>query len=90
LIGHKYFIKIAGMKARLTLSIKKSLLAKARKLSLKSKKSISRMFEEYIEESILKSPTPITDPLRGILKKWAGNKTYDELKREAMKEKYGI
>jgi hypothetical protein len=78
------------MKARLTLSIEKSILAKARRLSVKNKKSISKMFEEYIVESIFKSQTPIADSTRGILKKWAGNKSYDELKWEAIKDKYGF
>jgi|LNFM01.1.fsa_nt_gb hypothetical protein len=78
------------MKAKLTLSIEKKTLLKAKKLSVRKKKSISRLFEEYVEKNQLSTAAPISDSLRGILKKAAGNKSYDELKAEAMKDKYDL
>jgi hypothetical protein len=78
------------MKAKLTLSIEKKTLLKAKKLSVRKKKSISRLFEEYVEKNQLSTAAPISDSLRGILKKAAGKKSYDELKAEAMKDKYDL
>jgi hypothetical protein len=78
------------MKTKLTLSIEKKTLTKAKRLSEKRGKSISRLFEEYVEGNQPISATPIADSLRGILKKAAGNKSYEELRAEAVKEKYGV
>ncbi len=78
------------MKAKLTLSIEKKTLLKAKKLSIRKRKSISRLFEEYVEKNQLPTATPISDSLRGILKKAAGNKSYDELRAEAVKDKYDL
>lgn len=78
------------MKTKLTLSIDKKTLVKAKKLSDRRKKSISRLFEEYVEKSQAMKATPISDSLRGILKKAAGNKSYDMLRAEAIKERYGV
>lgn len=87
---HTYLIKIVRMKAKLTLSIEKTTLLKAKKLSIRKKKSISRLFEEYVEKNQLSTATPISDSLRGILKKAAGNKSFDELRAEAVKDRYGL
>lgn len=78
------------MKTKLTLSIEKKTLLKAKKLSARKKKSISKLFEEYVEKNQLSAATPISDALRGILKKAAGDKSYDELKSEAIKSKYDV
>lgn len=78
------------MKTKLTLSIDKKILRKAKRLSEKKGKSISRLFEEYVEGTQPLSETPIADSLRGILKKAAGNKSFEELRAEALKEKYGL
>ncbi len=78
------------MKAKLTLSIEKKTLLKAKKLSARKKKSISRLFEEFVEKNQLSKASPISDSIRGILKKAAGNKSYDELKAEAIRSIYGI
>jgi len=78
------------MKTKLTLSIEKKTLLKARKMSAKSKRSISSLFEEYVERNQPATDTPISDSLQGILKKAAGNKSYEELKSEAFKHKYGL
>lgn len=85
-----YLIKIARMKTKLTLSIEKNTLLKAKKLSARKKKSISRLFEEYVEKNQIATGNPISDSLRGILKKAAGDKPYDELRAEAIKGKYDL
>lgn len=87
---HTYLIKLVRMKAKLTLSIEKKTLLKAKKLSVRKKKSISRLFEEYVEKNQLSTATPISDSLRGILKKAAANKSYDELRAEAASGKYDL
>lgn len=78
------------MKTKLTLSIDKKILLKAKKLSDRRKKSISRLFEEYVEKSQTLKATPISDSLRGILKKAAGNNSYEVLRAEAIKGKYDL
>jgi len=87
---YTYLSKIARMKAKLTLSIEKKTLLKAKKLSARRKKSISKLFEEYVEKNQLSTTTPISDSLKGILKKAAGNNSYDELRAEAIKDKYDL
>jgi hypothetical protein len=78
------------MKTKLTLSIEKNTLLKAKKLSARKKKSISRLFEEYVEKNQTSKATPISDSLRGILKKSASDKSYDELRAEAINNKYDL
>jgi regulator of replication initiation timing len=87
---YTYFLKIARMKTKLTLSIEKNTLLKAKKLSARKKKSISRLFEEYVEKNQTSKATPISDSLRGILKKAASDKSYDELRAEAINNKYDL
>jgi hypothetical protein len=78
------------MKTKLTLSIEKKTLVKAKKLSARRKKSISKLFEEYVEKNQSSAATPIADSLQGILKKAAGNKSFDELRAEVIKDKYDL
>ena len=78
------------MKTKLTLSIEKKTLLKAKRLSARKNKSISRLFEEYVERNQISGATPISDSLRGILKKAAGSKSYDELRYEAVTENYDL
>jgi hypothetical protein len=83
-------VKIVRMKAKLMLSIEKKTLLKAKKLSARKKKSISKLFEEYVEKNHGSTGTPISDALQGILKIASGDKSYDELKAEAIREKYDL
>lgn len=76
------------MKTKLTLSIDKKTLLKARKLSVRKKKSLSKLFEEYVEKNQSSSDTPITDSLLGILKD--DGKSYKEMRYEALKKKYDL
>jgi len=78
------------MKTKLTLSIEKKTLLKAKKLSARKKKSISKLFEEYVEKNQLSTATPISDSLRGILKRAARDKSFDELRAEAIRDKYDL
>jgi len=78
------------MKTKLTLSIDKSVLTKAKKAAKKENKSLSELVEGYLKKKYItpKSATPITDSLTGIL---ADNgKSYDEMRYEALKEKYDL
>lgn len=78
------------MKTKLTLSIDKRTVTKARKLSQKNKKSLSRLFEEYVEREMPeKTSTPLTDKLTGIIKGRASKMTYKELRETMYSEKYG-
>jgi len=78
------------MKTKLTLSIDKRTVTKARKLSQKNKKSLSRLFEEYVEREMPeKTSTPLTDKLTGIIKGKASKMTYKELRETMYSEKYG-
>jgi hypothetical protein len=76
------------MKKKLTLSIDENTFIKARQLLMQKKKSLSKLFEEYVEKNQTKSDTPITDSLTGILKD--EGKSYDEIRYEALKEKHGL
>ena len=76
------------MKAKLTLSVNKRTISKARKLSLKSKKSLSRLFEEYVEREMPeKKATPLTDKLTGIIKGKFSKMNYKELRDTMYSEK---
>lgn len=78
------------MKAKLTLSVDKKTITKARKLSHKSKKSLSRLFEEYVEREMPeKTATPLTEKLTGIIKGKFSKMTYKELREAMYTEKYG-
>lgn len=78
------------MKTKLTLSIDKRTVNKARKLSLKSKKSLSRLFEEYVEREMPeRTSTPLTDKLTGIIRGRASKMSYKELREIMHTEKYG-
>lgn len=82
------------MKTKLTLSIEKTVLDKAKKLTRTSHKSLSRIFEDYLREITtpgkIKTPTPVTDSLSGILSDHYAGKSYQEMKKEMYKDKYGI
>ncbi len=78
------------MKTKLTLSINKKTISKARELSHKNKKSLSKLFEEYVEREMPeKTATPLTDKLTGIIKGKFSKMTYKELKEAMYTEKYG-
>ncbi|MBC7383913.1 MAG: hypothetical protein H7296_13160 [Bacteroidia bacterium] len=60
------------MKTKLTLSVNKDILGRAKKLSLKRGQSLSKLFEEYLEillkqEQIHTKKYSITEELSGIL-----------------------
>lgn len=60
------------MKTKLTLSVEKETLHKARTLSKRRKTSVSRLFEEFVEQQEriqpLAQPHAVIDKLTGILK----------------------
>lgn len=72
------------MKTKLTLSVEKETLHKARLLSKRKKTSVSRLFEEFVQQQErirpFSQPGSVTDSLTGILK----NKglTYRQMKAE--------
>ena len=76
------------MKTKLTLSITKKTLVKAKRLSLRRKTSLSKLFEEYIEKNQTSSETPISDPLTGILE--IDRRSYDEIKYEAIRKNHDL
>jgi hypothetical protein len=82
------------MKTKLTLSIDKTVLEKAKKLTKKNHKSLSRIFEDYLREITRprknKARTPVTDNLSGILSDYYAGKSYQEMKEEMYKDKYGL
>ncbi len=57
---------------------------------LKKGKEYLSTLQKYVEGNQPISATPIADSLRGILKKAAGNKSYEELRAEALKVKYDV
>jgi hypothetical protein len=73
------------MKAKLTLSVDKSVIKKARAISRNQKRSISALFEEYIERLYEINDTAEKKPpsillSKGIIKwKYAEQITYKEL-----------
>ena len=88
-----YFSKLVCMKTKLTLSIDKSVLMKARKAAKKENKSLSELVEGYLKKkykSTSKTETPITDSLTGILKSKVPNLPYKELRDLMYQEKYGV
>lgn len=81
------------MKTKLTLSIDKSVLIRAKKAAKKENKSLSELVEVYLEKkykSATKTETPITDSLTGILKGKVPNLPYKELRDLMYKDKYGV
>jgi hypothetical protein len=76
------------MKTKLTLSIAKKTLDKAKRLSIRRKTSLSKLFEEYIEKNQTNSDTPISDALTGILEN--NGRSYDEMRYEALKKKHDL
>ena len=81
------------MKTKLTLSIDKSVLIKAKKPAKKENKSLSELVEVYLEKkykSATKTETPITDSLTGILKGKVPNLPYKELRDLMYRDKYGV
>ena len=76
------------MKTKLTLSITKKTLVKAKRLSLRRKTSLSKLSEEYIEKNQTSSETPISDSLTGILEN--DRRSYDEIKYEAIRKKHDL
>lgn len=89
-----YFIKIVRMKTKLTLSIEKTVLEKAKKLTRKGRRSLSKIFEDYLRELTAagknKRSAPVTDSLSGILSDHYAGKSYQKMKEEMYKDKYGL
>lgn len=81
-------VKIVRMKTKLTLSITKTTLLKAKRLSVRKKTSLSKLFEEYVEKNQTSSDTPISDALTGVL----GNdqENYKEMRRKVLRKKYDL
>jgi hypothetical protein len=78
------------MKTKLTLSIDKKTVSKARKLSIRTKKSLSKLFEEYVEREMPeKTSTPLTDKLTGIIKGKVSKLTYKGLRATMYTDKHG-
>jgi hypothetical protein len=76
------------MKAKLTLSVEPEIIRKARRLSSKQKKSVSLLFEEFIDQQDrMKHPAndSVVDRLIGILHDTG--KDYDEMKKEYRENK---
>ncbi len=81
------------MKTKLTLSIDKTVLAKAKKAAKKENKSLSELVEVYFKKKytvVRNADTPITDSLRGILKGKVPDVPYKELRDLMYKDKYGV
>lgn len=81
------------MKTKLTLSIDKAVLTKAKRAAKKENKSLSELVEGYLKKkykSSTKTDTPITDSLTGILKGKVPNLPYKELRDLMYKDKYGV
>ena len=80
------------MKTKLTLSVDKKLLERARRVTKSRNKSLSGFFEECLKEMLKtkKNETPITDSFSGILKEFYADKSYEQMKEERYKDKYGI
>lgn len=76
------------MKTKLTLSIAKKTLVKAKRLSIRRKTSLSKLFEEYIEKNQASSDTPISDALTGILED--DGRSYKEIKSQVLSKKYDL
>ena len=76
------------MKTKLTLSIAKKTLVKAKRLSIRRKTSLSKLFEEYIEKNQTSSDTPISDALTGILED--DGRSYKEIKSQVLSKKHDL
>lgn len=63
------------MKTKLTLTVRKSVIDRAKRISRKNKKSLSQMFEELFEESDLEGiKTESQRAAERLLKKVSGSK----------------
>jgi replicative DNA helicase len=82
------------MTRKLTLSINEKTVEKARRISRKRGKSISRMVEEYLNSITEKDKQQksAVDKIKGILKGKITNKNLDwkKVKEEYLSKKYGI
>ena len=81
------------MTTKLTLSIEKETIDRAKLLSSKRGKSISKMVEEYLDsitEKETKKPSAVKK-LSGILKdKTPHSKDWKEIKADYLKQKHGV
>lgn len=84
--------KDLSMTAKLTLSVEKETIEKAKALSSKTGKSISKMFEEYLDSLVDNKPREsAVKKISGLLKgKAPENMDWKEVKAAYLKEKYGL
>lgn len=79
------------MKAKLTLSVEKETLHKARTLSKRRKTSVSRLFEEFVQQQDriepISEPHAVIDKLTGILKD--EGLSYAQMKEEYQQARLG-
>lgn len=84
------------MKEKLTLSIEKDLLIKAKRISKKKGKSLSKMFEDWMKASLGKENPPVKSDFVGSFKTlWPaiedGNKIdIENIRKTRIKKKYGV
>ena len=85
------------MKEKLTLSIEKTLLEKAKRYSKRKGKSLSQMFEDWTMDTLKKESPPAkkSDFVASFKVLWPdiedGDKVdIESIKRKRIKDKYGI
>jgi hypothetical protein len=81
------------MTTKLTLSIEKTTIERAKVLSAKTGKSISKMVEEYLNSIVEHGTTggSAMDRLRGALKdKAPADMNWKEVKADYLKKKYAL
>lgn len=81
------------MTTKLTLSIEQQTVERAKLLSAKSGKSLSKIVEEYLDSITTKATAKrsAVEQLEGILKQeHTDGKTWKEIKASYIKHKYGI
>jgi hypothetical protein len=91
--------------SKLTLSIEPEFIEMAKSYALENNISVSKLFKNFIEDVAKKTPTensvlekfkdnpihPDILALTGILKsKYPDNMTYDDMKYEYFKDRYGL
>jgi hypothetical protein len=84
---------MAGMTTKLTLSIEKKTIERAKILSSKRGKSISKIVEEYLNTITDKEENKrsAVKKLSGVLKnKVPGNISWKEVKSVYLRKKYGL
>ncbi len=79
------------MTTKLTLSIEKVIIEKAKILSSKRGKSISKIVEEYLDSITAKEDESVVEKYSGSLKKMVpADMDWKEVKANYLKNKYGV